>query len=559
MQQFNAPVHVTETIHGEEALNALLEGVKLLHDPVASTLGASGRTVILEDRGGKPKPTKDGVTVAKHIVPLDSFVRMGAEIIRQASLQTAEEAGDGTTTSTVIAKAIIDQGRELLKDKSINYTDFNRGMQKAYEDLENYLNDRARKVNLDNVEDVATISANNDPVLGKLIAEAFKKAGEDGIVLMENSQKTTTEIKHTEGFELQKGYINEVFVTDQARDRIVQEDPLILISNTKIERIEQIERFLAYAIRNELPITIVAEFEDEVLAILGNNKAKRGYKFNVVNPSHFGVRRRDILTDLGVATGALVFDSDTGDNFDSVPDEEIEAVMGRAKQVVTDRKKTVFFYDQTDAVTERVASLKERLSNEKDPREAMYLKERISKISSSVVTISVGASSETEQSEIADRVDDAIHATKAALEEGIVAGGGVSLYNAASILMLHEDPNSLWNRILSFLGIRKPSLEFHGAANTSFSYAMICGYNTVMKAVQQPMKQILINGDYPFNPGDYTVHGMGIDIRNRKHVNMVAEGIIDPVLVTKATVRNAISAASTLLSTTTTIVHLRRM
>lgn len=530
MQQINAPVHVTETVHGEEALELLLEGVKLLHDPVASTLGASGRTVILEDRGANPKPTKDGVTVAKHIVPLDSFVRMGSEIIKQASLQTAEEAGDGTTTSTVIAKAIIDRGIKLLKDKKINYTDFNRGMQAAYKDIEKYLEARAVQVSLDNVESVATISANNDNELGRLIAEAFQKAGEDGIVLMENSQKTITEIKHTEGFELQKGYINEVFVTDQGRDRIVQDNPLILISNTKIERIEQIERFLAHAIRNDLPITIVSEFEDEVLAILGNNKAKRGYKFNAVNPSHFGVRRRDILTDLGVATGALVFDTDTGDNFDSIPDEEVGQVLGKAGQVITDRKKTVFFYEATDAIKERVDSLKERLKNEKDPREAMYIKERISKISSSVVTISVGASSEAEQSEIADRVDDAIHATKAALEEGIVAGGGVSLYNA--------------------------SLEYRYPKGT---VAFKSGYSTVMESVQQPLKQILINGDYPFNEEDYTTPGHGIDILNRKRVDMVKKGIIDPVLVTKATVRNAISAAATLLSTTTVIVNLRRM
>lgn len=554
MQQINAPVHVTETVHGREALDLLLEGVKLLHDPVASTLGASGRTVILEDKGANPKPTKDGVTVAKHIVPLDSFVRMGSEILKQASLQTAEEAGDGTTTSTVIAKAIIDRGIEMLGDKKINYTDFNRGMQMAYKDIESYLDNKARKVTLDNVESVATISANNDAELGKLIADAFKKAGEDGIVLMEDSLKsTTTEIKHTEGFELPKGYINEVFVTDPARDRVVQEDAFVLISNTKIERIEQIERFLAEAIKTDTPITIVSEFEDEVLAILGNNKIKRGYKFNAVNPSHFGVRRRDILTDLGVATGALVFDPDTGDNFDSIPDQEVVQTMGRARQVVTDRKKTVFFYEMTDQVRERVASLKERLSNERDPREAMYIKERISKISSSVVTISVGASSEAEQSEIADRVDDAIHATKAALEGGIVSGGGVALFNAASMFLAEAPEPGLWQKIKSyFKGRREPF-------SSEMSYATVCGYNVVMEAAQQPLRRILSNGDYQFKNEDYKIHGEGIDIRTRRKVDMIEAGIIDPVLVTKATVRNAISAASTLLSTTTVIVNLRKM
>lgn len=531
MQQINIPLRVTETVYGEPALKAIMEGVKIIHDPVASTLGASGRTVIIEHPSGYPKPTKDGVTVAKSIVPFDSVERQGSEILKQASLRTAQEAGDGTTTAMVIAKAIMDLGIDVIKDKKINYTEFNSGMYRAYQEISDYLDKTSLKTTLKDVSHVATISANNDKALGDLITEAFIEAGENGSVLMEISEQPHTEIRKSEGFELESGYVNEVFVTNQEKDRVEYEGTHVLISNTKIERIEQIERFLAPCVAEGHPITIVAEMEDEVIAILGRNKIKNKFKFNLVTPTHFGVRRRDILSDLATVTGALLFDNDAGDNFDSIAKEDVEKALGFADKVVTTRRSTIFTVDETkEDVAEHISALKGRLDNEKNPTERKFLEERIAKVSSSVVTISVGASSRSEQSEIADRVDDAIHATKAALEEGIVAGGGVALHNASSY-------------------IKEPEFA---------SNAELVGYRTVIEAIKQPLKQILENGDVQYKPSMFKKKNHGMNIKTRELGDMIEMNIIDPVKVTKSAVRNAISAASTLLSTTTIVVNLRR-
>lgn len=526
--QFNESVRVTETVHGEESQKGLLEGVKTLHDPVASTLGASGRTVIIEDIHGNPKPTKDGVTVAKHIVPLDAVERMGCEIIKQASLNTAGEAGDGTTTSTILAKAIIDLGLEAMQDKSVNYTDFNRGMNHAVEFICNALDEDADQVNLDNIESVATISANNDSELGRKIAEAFKKAGQHGVVLMEPSDTSDTYVSVSEGFELEKGYKSEVFVTNKETNRVEYRDALVLISNEKIERLDQIEPFAEYAITHQhTPLVIVAEAEDNIIAALARNKVKGVLKSVIIEPSHFGVRRKDILNDLAIATGGTLIDDETGVNFDTID----WSVLGRCEKVTVDKGKTVFFNQINDNVVEHVDMLNKLLENTDNPIEKTFLEERIAKISSSVAVVKVGASSAAEQSEKADRVDDAIHATKAALSEGIVAGGGVALYNV---------------------------VQFAGKPEPSANQAIEAGWNCVMDAVVRPLRTILDNGDIPFDPVDFPARDIGINVKTGEVGDMFEMQIIDPVKVTKSALRNAVSAASTLLSTTTTIVNLRR-
>lgn len=541
--QFKESIRVTETVYGDDSQRGLIEGVRILHDPVASTLGASGRTVIIEGVNGYPEPTKDGVTVAKAIVPLDSVERMGCEIIKQASLNTAKEAGDGTTTSTIIAKAIIEEGIESMKDKSVNYTDFNRGMQIAVDYISDSLDDIAQAVNLDNIESVATISANNDGELGRKIADAFKKAGEHGVVLMEKSETADTYISVSEGFELEKGYGSDVFITDKETNRAEYRDALVLISNVKIERLSQVEPFAEFAITfGNKALIVIADVEDSVMAALAMNKVKGNLKSVVIAPTHFGVRRKDILNDLAISTGGIMIDDETGENFDqfSIPqdpvqrDEAFELIgetLGNVEKIVVDRNKSVFFNETNEKVQGHVEILKKQMESEKNPLEKKFLEERIAKISSAVAVVHVGASSSSEQKEKADRVDDAIHATRAALAEGIVAGGGVALHNMSTLCeSMYEDST--------------PAVD--------------AGFRCVVKACTMPLKIILSNGDIPYNSSDFVKPNVGINVKDGVIGDMLEMKIIDPVKVTKCALRNAVSAASTLLSTTTTIVNLRR-
>lgn len=517
---------VTEVIAGEDAQKAILEGVNLLYVPVASTLGASGRTVIIEDQHGNPKPTKDGVTVAKAIVPLDSVERMASETVKQAALNTADEAGDGTTTSTVIARGLVVKGLEAMRDRSVNYTDFNKGMTQAVKDICDALDLQAKKISIENIGEVATISANNDEHLGGIIAEAFALAGEHGVVLMEKAQTNNTYVSVTEGFELEKGFKSDAFINQKESNRCEFDNALVLVSNAKIEKITQIEPQLGTAMTNNTPIVIVAETDDDVLAVLALNVIRKKLKCVVIEPSHFGVRRRDILSDLAITTGALLIDDQTGDNFDTLIDVE-DFGLGSIDKVTVERNKSVFFNETSDELRKHTEDLLTVLRNEENESEKKYLEERIAKISSAVAIVNVGASSTSEQSEIADRVDDAIHATRAALAEGIVAGGGVAFHNVAPF--------------------------------TRFDNAVIqMGYDCVFDVIIDPLKCILQNADIEYIKEDFDKENWGIDVKTGKNGNMFDMGIIDPVKVTKTTLRNGVSAASTLLSTTSIIVNLRR-
>lgn len=520
----NQILRATEVLNGRDAQLALLRGIKTLHDPVASTLGAAGRTVIIENIHGRPHPTKDGVTVAKSIVPIEGDERMGSEIIKQAALNTADEAGDGTTSSVVLAYHLVKDGMEALKNH--NYTDFNKGMQLAVEDIFGQLDEQTVQVGLSDIDAVATISANNDPVLGGIIADAFRKAGENGVVLMDTSQTEETFVKVTEGFELESGYRSEVFVNNREAARVEYNNALILVSNVKIETIEQIEPELEYAIENNLPIVIISEMENDVVATIALNVVKtKKIRAVVVNPTHFGVRRHDILSDLALYTGATLISDQTGDNFGNVTFDW----LGHADRVVISKNKTIFFGGQGD-INDHVSELKSRMENTKDGVEKTFLKERIAKISSSVAVVHVGASSEAEHNEKADRVDDAIHATRAALEGGIVPGGGVALYNCAPLASTHLMGES-----------------------------MAAGYQLVFRAIEQPLMQILENADIPFDVELFGLSGRGINVKTGEEGEMMEMQIIDPTKVVKTALKNAVSVASTILSTKSVIVNLRSM
>lgn len=534
--QLKAPIRITEVISGEQTKKAILAGTNLLYTPVASTLGASGRTIIIEDREGKPRPTKDGVTVAKAIVPFDSVERMASDTVKEAALKTGDEAGDGTTTATIIAKGIVERGIELMDDKSINYTDFNRGMMCAVDDISAALDKQSRPITLANIDSVATISANNDAELGDTIASAFRKAGEHGVVLMEKSNTSETYVSVTEGFELENGYKTDVFVNQEESKRCEFDNAFVLVSNVKIEKLKQIEPQVQASIVNNTPLVIVSEVEEELLSIIAMNVERNKIKAVVISPTHFGVRRRDILRDLAISTGAVLIDDQTGDNFDTLikTDDHGNSVyedfgLGVVDKVTVEQHKTVFF-NEADAILEaHIKSLVKQYENSENGSEKGFLEERIAKISSSVAIVNVGASSAPEQSEKADRVDDAIHATRAALLEGIVAGGGVAFHNVKT----------------------EQHLAFASAA-------VLAGYNCVFDTILDPLKVCLDNGDIKYLKGDFKRKSFGINVKTGEKGNMFEMGIIDPVKVTKTALKNGVSAASTLLSTTSIIVNLRR-
>lgn len=517
----------TDIVSGDSAQEKILIGVDKLYNPVASTLGASGRTVMIEKLNGRFAPTKDGVTVAKAIDLADPVEASGCETVKQASLNTAQEAGDGTTTSTIIARGIITRGIELLKDKSINYTDFNRGMSMAVEDINKQLTKDSTKVNLSNIINVATISANNDTELGAVIAKAFKRAGKHGVVIMDKSETSETYVSITEGFELENGYKESVFANNEQKSKCEFEQALVLISDLKIEKVAQIQDLLEFAIKNNRPIVVVADVEEEVMATLAFNKNSGALQSCLVSPSHFGIRRKEILKDLAILTGATLIDDMTGDNFENV---FFEALGTTAKVTVTGTK-SIFMTALNDEIKEHIALLK-RTAKEADSKPAReWIEHRMAKISSAVAVVNVGASSESEQSEKADRVDDAINATQAALEEGIVAGGGVALLNIQRRSM--------------------PTIE---------NPAIAAGYNCVMETITDPLKCIVENGDYDFEgvlKSTISKPNFGLNVKTGIIGDMFKMKIIDPVKVTKTALVNGVSAASTLLSTTS-VITLRR-
>lgn len=514
---------LTNTHTGQEALEGLMKGAEMVYEPVSSTLGAAGRTVIIEDLYGQPKPTKDGFTVAKSITPLDPVQRMGAEIIKQASIKTAEDAGDGTTTSCILSYNILLEALSLI-DSKYSYSQFDRGMQLAVEDITNYLEVEAHPVKKEDIVRVATISANNDGELGKIIAEAFIDAGENGMVIMRPSSNYKTSTSTTRGYELDKGFSNEVF--SLGKSKVEYSKPLILLSTVKIEKVDQIIQFLEVATQTGDPLVIVAEVDEDVQGILAHNVVNtKQIKCVVIPPSHFGVRRRDIMKDLAHYTGSTLIDADLNSNFEAYD----TSALGLVDQVVVTKNKTVFIGGQD--TTEYVQNLKDDY-NEENETEKKFLEERIAKISSAISFVYVGASSESELAEKNDRVEDAIFATRAAIESGVVPGAGVALANAS-------DSFSQMNVV--------------DAYNS--------GYKAVMKACYSPFAKILSNSGVPYkepepNPEDNVRYGY--DAINDKWGDVMEMGIMDPLKVTVSALRNAVSAASRILSTSTVITNITK-
>ena len=501
---------------GLEAQNKVFEGITKLTKAVSSTLGAGGKCVMLEDSQGRPIITKDGVTVADSIILLDPVENMGARLLKEAARKTVKEAGDGTTTATVLAHAILEESYKV--QSKTNARELKNGIELMTEAVITYLESIAVPVTGDMIDNIATISTNNDPVLGKIIADAFRSVGETGIVMMETSSSAETEIEVIEGVQYDKGLVNSNFITNPSKRTSELDNPVVLIIESPVEGIRQIQSVLEYVIKTNRSLLIIADVETNVLSALAMNKVKGNIKVNVINAPTYGVNKKDTLADLALLTGATIINEDLGDDMDLIQPEH----LGTCLKSITDDFETII---QVGGVTEEVQtlidSIKEQLESKLSPGEVIRLEKRLARLSAKVAIVKVGANSDIELKEKADRVEDAICATKAAIKEGIVPGGGIALLDASETI----DSNSI-------------------------------GHTVLLNAITAPFYTILRNAGIDAIPTERK-RGVGLNVITNSPVNMIGAGIIDPLLVTKSALRNASSVAVTILSTDCVINNLR--
>jgi chaperonin GroEL len=475
---------------GEEARNNVFKGIEKLTYAVSSTLGASGKCVMLEDGSGRPVITKDGVTVADSIVLLDPVENMGATLLKEAARKTVREAGDGTTTATVLAHAILKEAYKV-SDKT-NSRELKDGIVSATEKVVKYLQKNSTSVKGDMIDQIATISTNNDPELGKLIADAFRAVDNTGIVMMETSSSGETEVEVVDGIQYDKGLKNSHFVTNQQNKSAELDNPLVLLIESPVESIRQIQSVLEYVIKNNKPLLIIGDLEQGVLSALAMNKNKGNIKVNVIDAPTFGISKKEVLDDLALLTGATIINEDLGDDMDLIQIEH----LGTCLRSITTHSETILKVGEpTEDVLSIIKDLKEELLVEKQSYKIIKLETRLAR--------------------------DAICATKAAIKEGIVPGGGIALLNASTYI--------------------KPTNQ---------------GEKVLLEAIKAPFKTILENAGIT----DVEIpksKGKGLNVITGKTVTMVKSGIIDPLLVTKCALQNASSVATTILSTDCVINNLR--
>jgi chaperonin GroEL len=501
---------------GDNARSQILTGVEKLTNAVGSTLGASGKCVILEDSNGAPQITKDGVTVANSITLQDPLENIGATLIKQAAQRTVSDAGDGTTTATVLAKAILDQATEhsLLDDPR----EMKKGIDSGVDKVIKYLNKKSKKVTGKKIDQVATISANNDKELGKVIGEAFRLVDETGVVMMETNEQPETVVELIEGVQYDRPLKNNHFITNKEKGTAELENPLVLIVESVIPNVRKIQSVLEYIIKNGKSLLIIADVDPQVISALAMNKTKGNIKVNIIDAPIYGISKKDVLSDLCAVTGATLINEDLGDDMDIISPEH----LGSCMRSVTNHEETILQVDLStnEDVKETVALLESNIKETKNPNIIIRLEKRLAKLKAKVATVKVGANSEIELKEKRDRVEDAICATKAAIKEGIVPGGGIALLNA------------------------------------SFNLKPTCiGEEVLYQAIRRPHELILKNAG--INEMQKLEEGKGLDVVTGNTVDMVKAGIIDPLLVTKSALINAASVATTILSTDCVINNVR--
>ena len=518
MEYNNSTEIVKDLNFGNIAKERIIAGVDKLATAVKSTLGASGKCVIYEDARGKPVITKDGVTVAESVVLYDPVENIGATLIKEASKNTVKEAGDGTTTAIVLAQSLLKEINNEENNSSIR--EIKEGVNSGLEKINKYLNKSSIEIKGDLLEHVSSISCNNDKELGKIISEAYRKVGNDGVVLMEESNSEETYMDIVDGVQIDSGLISSHFITDKDKQRSELDNPLVLIVSSEIPNVRRIQNILEHVIKTKRALLIVAPVAQQLKTALLMNKVKGNIEVNIIDPPGFGNTKQDTIEDLAIITGAKVMNEELGDDLELIQPD----CLGEVVKSVTDDKNTVLTVDMSNKkVKERIKSVKSLLKEEKNGFLKEKLQQRLAMLSGSVGIVFVGANSAVELKEKKDRVDDAIYATKAALQEGIVSGGGIALLNAANTIK----PENIGEKIL-------------------------------FEAVKAPFKTILANAgienyEIPANIGE------GYNVITGKTVNMIDTGIIDPVLVTKTALKNAISVVNTIVSADCVISNMRML
>ncbi|HKO98331.1 MAG TPA: chaperonin GroEL [Pyrinomonadaceae bacterium] len=518
-----------QVVHGEESRAAILRGINQLADAVKITLGPKGRNVVIDKKFGSPTITKDGVTVAKEIELKDSLENMGAQMVREVASKTSDVAGDGTTTATVLAQAIFREGVKTVA-AGANPMALKRGIDKAVERATEEIKRLAKPVKGDAIAQVGTVSANGDTTIGNIIAEAMNKVGKDGVITVEESKTMDTSLEVVEGMQFDRGYLSPYFVTDPERMEAVLENPLILIHEKKISSMKDLLPLLEQVAKMGKPMLIIAEdVEGEALATLVVNKLRGTLNIAAVKAPGFGDRRKAMLEDIAILTGGKVISEDLGIKLENVKLED----LGRAKKVTIDKDNTTIVEGagkQSD-IEGRVKTLRAQIEETSSDYDREKLQERLAKLVGGVAVIKVGAATETEMKEKKARVEDAMHATRAAVEEGIVPGGGVALVRAAKAL-------------------EKFQINKEGEGDSDEQI----GVNIVRRALEEPLRQIVQNAG---KEGAVVVErvrsekndSFGFNAQTETYEDLVKAGVIDPAKVTRTALQNAASIAGLMLTT----------
>ncbi|TRC71250.1 chaperonin GroEL [Mesorhizobium sp. WSM4307] len=508
-----------------DARERMLRGVNILADAVKVTLGPKGRNVVIDKSFGAPRITKDGVTVAKEIELEDKFENMGAQMVREVASKTSDLAGDGTTTATVLAQAIVKEGAKAVAS-GMNPMDLKRGIDKAVEAIVQELKTNARKVTRnDEIAQVGTISANGDAEIGRFLAEAMQKVGNEGVITVEEAKTAETELEIVEGMQFDRGYLSPYFITNQDKMRVELEEPYVLIHEKKLSNLQALLPVLEAVVQSSKPLLIIAEdVEGEALATLVVNKLRGGLKVAAVKAPGFGDRRKAMLEDIAILTGGTAISEDLGIKLENVTLE----MLGRAKKVVIEKENTTIVdgAGSRSEIQGRVSQIKAQIEETTSDYDREKLQERLAKLAGGVAVIRVGGSTEVEVKERKDRVDDAMHATRAAVEEGVLPGGGVALLRAAKAL----------DRVPAENEDQKHGIEI------------------VRRAIEAPVRQIAENAGAE---GSIIVgklrekpeFGWGWNAQTNAFGDLYNEGVIDPVKVVRTALQDAASVAGLLVTT----------
>jgi chaperonin GroEL len=508
-----------------DARDRMLRGVEILANAVKVTLGPKGRNVVLDKSYGAPRITKDGVTVAKEIELEDKFENMGAQMVREVAQKTNDQAGDGTTTATVLAYAIVKEGAKAVA-AGMNPMDLKRGIDIAVKAVIEDIKKRAKKVGSSSeVAQVGTISSNGDTQVGKMIADAMQKVGNEGVITVEEAKSLDTEVEIVEGMQFDRGYLSPYFITNAEKMIAELEDAYILLHEKKLAQLQAMLPVLEAVVQAGKPLLIIAEdIEGEALATLVVNKLRGGLKVAAVKAPGFGDRRKAMLEDIAILTGGQLIAEDLGIKLESVT----PAMLGRAKKVVIEKEKTTIIdgAGKKKDIEARVSQIKQQIEETTSDYDREKLQERLAKLAGGVAVIRVGGATEIEVKEKKDRVEDALNATRAAVEEGIVPGGGVALLRAKKAVGKLRNDNA----------------------------DIQAGINIVLKAVEQPLRQIAENAGME---GSVVVNKIleeksetfGFDAQSENYVDMVDKGIVDPAKVVRAALQDAASVAGLLVTT----------